>query len=229
MKIEPDISGSSIVMVGDFNPAIFHPEWMFSHGVEDSVPDDQVNLDVCHRDVSRFLISDTAYYVDVDRFQIQTAVAPWVQIFDKASRVFGELLTHTPIRALGINRDIHFKVPTVETRTRIGRTLAPIGPWGAFGDEMEADDPSKVGGLVSLAMRSVSERDGYALTKNVKVEPSAQLKGNTGIYMQVNFHFMLTEPKAAEGSKRAMEVLRDEFEPTMSESEIIFNSIMELA
>ena len=33
MRIEPEISGVSVVLLGDFNPAIFTPAWFALHGL----------------------------------------------------------------------------------------------------------------------------------------------------------------------------------------------------
>ena len=80
MRIDPEISGASIVFAGDLNPAIFHPTWLFANGVENPVSDDQLKIDVCRKDIAKFDIAETAYFIDQERFQIQTSMAPWIHV-----------------------------------------------------------------------------------------------------------------------------------------------------
>ena len=49
MRIEPEISGVSVVLLGDFNPAIFTPAWFALHDLlPESVADD-ADLRIAHR------------------------------------------------------------------------------------------------------------------------------------------------------------------------------------
>jgi hypothetical protein len=232
MRIDPEISGASIVLVGDFNPAIFHPAWLFANGVEDKVPEELVKVDVCHKDISRFVVSNTGYLVDADRFQIQTAVAPWVSILDKVQSLFADLLSHTPVRSIGINRDIHFQLKDNAARTKLGRILAPIEPWGFLASEMESKKPELVGGLLSLTMRSVDIAPEFATTKNIRVEPSSQIKGNNSVYLQANFHFdnfaAADSKDFALGARPAIDLLASQFQNRVNEAEVIFDQVMGL-
>lgn len=224
MIIPPEISGASVVIVGNHNPAIFHPSWLFRHGIEPEISDEFVNLEVAHRELTRFSVGDTDYYIDKDRFQISTSNAPFIQISDKASQIFSEILVHTPGYAVGINRDVHFRVGSVEKRTKIGRMIAPIEPWGDFGKQMNKED-AEVGGMVSLLMRATENIERYQVAKNIKIEPSVRFETNDGIYMQANFHFSPTgEPDMAD----IISVLNENFQDKINEAESIFNNIMGL-
>jgi hypothetical protein len=228
MQIQPEVSGCSIVLLGQFNPSIFHPAWLLAHGVEQDVPDDNVKTEIVHQDISRFSFDSRAYTVDQNRFQIQTAVAPWVKLLDITAMVFGELLIHTPIRAFGVNRDAHFNVQDQATRTKIGRTLAPIAPWGKFGEQMEPSETHEVGGLQSLTMRRLNSHEDYVRQTNARIEPSAHLKSPSGIYMQINSHFSIQGLDDGHGSEKAIENLAAQFQSCVNESEEIMSSIMEI-
>ncbi|SHE36079.1 hypothetical protein SAMN05444339_101151 [Loktanella atrilutea] len=224
MQIEPEISGVSIVLIGNFNPAIFHPSWLMANGIEPEVDTDRIDLEVCHKDVSRFSIDGTHYFVDQDRFQIQTSSAPWVQILDKTTNLFRGLLPHTPLKAVGLNRDAHFVLPSFEARMKLGRKIAPIEPWGKFGGEMEKDEPELAGGMLSLTMRSTEAADDYSLNKNLKIEPSFQVKGSNGVYIQANFHFT---PKDADATSiDLVGLLQGEFQDRINEAEEIFATLL---
>ena len=149
MVIHPDISACSIVLAGQFNPSIFHPSWLHSKGIEykDPSPDDDL---LSHRDVSTFTIDTRSYIIRTDRFQLETRSLPWITILDITAKIFGEYLTHTPITAVGINRTVHFKLPTMCSRIKLGRQLAPLEPWGNFGIDMDTEDINLTGGLQRL-------------------------------------------------------------------------------
>lgn len=228
MRIEPEVSGCSIVMVGHFNPAIFHPAWLEQHDVEPGARGTVGDEILVHRDISRFQIDTRSYHIDEDRFQITTTVAPWVSILDIVGLVFGQLLPHSPVRAFGVNRTVHFRVADAATRVKIGRELAPIGPWGDFGTDMEAEEFDQVGGLQSLTMRKQSRFDEYNLQVNAKVQPSVQIENNTGVYMEVNCHHNLQGLPDGHGANQAVEVLSARFEESIAESEAIIDQVMGL-
>lgn len=225
MRIAPEISGVSIVILGNFNPAIFQPAWLVRSGIEQDLDDDLIKIELIHKEVAQFAIDKTAYIIDSERFQISTTSAPWIQIADKVSVLFGETLPHSPVRAFGLNYDIHFKVSSTEKRTSIGRTLAPIAPWGAFGRSMEGKTPETVGGLLSQTMRSIELSESYSINKNVKIEPSAKINDSTGIYMQANFHYQANQDITAPDLVGA---IQDVFQNRVNEAEEIFDTVMGL-
>ena len=226
-SIEPEISGCSVVMVGDFNPAIFHPSWLKSEGIENDISKENIDLQVVCRDISSFRIDTRTYTVMPERFTLATSAAPWVSIKDIVEKIFGDCLVHTPIHAFGVNRNLHFAVESTEVRTKIGRQLAPIGIWREFGSEMETDDPSLVGGLQSLTMRRRKRHDSIILETNAKIEPSTRLSGDKGIYMEVNHHHALLDYDGSEGTGPAIDLLMNSFDRLVVEAGSIMNTIME--
>lgn len=228
LSIEPEMSGCSVVMLGDFNPAIFHPSWLHAAGIEGDISEEITELQVVIREISSFRIDSRTYNVMPERFVLETSTAPWVAIADITRQIFEEFLVHTPIRALGINRTVHFNVASTEIRNNIGRDLAPIVPWGEFGSEMEPDDAAQVGGLQSLTMRRKKRLDTAFLETNAKIEPSARLTGHNGIFMEVNHHHVLLDYDSGDGTGPAVEILVNSFEPLIVEADSIINTIMEL-
>ncbi|MCY3768619.1 MAG: hypothetical protein OXG56_04525 [Gammaproteobacteria bacterium] len=139
MVNQPEISACSIVLLGKFNPAIFHPAWLEAKNIEPGVASVDGNL-LTHQDMASFSIDTRSYRVRTDRFQIKTYVAPWVTILDIITKIFAEHLFHTPITGFGVNRWVHHKLPSMDSRTRLGRELAPIEPWGEYGQGMDTDE-----------------------------------------------------------------------------------------
>ena len=228
MLINPEISDCSIVMVGEFNPAIFHPAWLKANKIENDVSDEVTQVDIVHGDIAMFRIDTRYYKIENNRFSLEVTTAPWVHILDITRQIFGDFLSHTPIQAFGVNRRIHFPVKDIETRTEIGRKLAPIEPWGEFGQQMDELTSSghPNGGLQSLTMRRVREENDVSILINTKIEPSARIKDNLGIFMEINNHHQLLDYKLEAGSGRAIELLCKVFEEEVQNADKIMETIM---
>ncbi|MCY4153672.1 MAG: hypothetical protein OXE94_15795 [Aestuariivita sp.] len=101
LGIEPEISSCSVVMLGDFNPAIVHPSWLHATGVESNISEAITDIQVVIREISSFRIDTRTYTVMPDSFTLETSTAPWVTVADITRQIFEELLVHTPIREFG--------------------------------------------------------------------------------------------------------------------------------
>lgn len=224
MRIEPEISGCSIVLVGDFNPVIFQPAWLAAHDIDGS--GEAVSVQIIHRDICQFTIETRNYFVEKDRLIVETMSAPWVLISDIVGRIFLEFLSHTPVRAFGINRDVHFTLPSPEHRVDLGRRLAPLPPWGTFGKSMHSDDPEMVGGLQRLNMRSKSRIEGAKVETNAIVEPSLRLNTDAAVYMRINSHHEISNLADGHGATEAVGLMTKRFETVIDESDAIVDQMM---
>ena len=155
MLIAPEKDDSSIVLVGSLNPAIFHPAWFALNEIVGKEEINDAKIDVVHNEVSRFVVRGIAISVDPFRFAASCASLHRERVKDLVLVCFGNLLTQTPVRAMGINRSIHFKCPSEAIRNRVGQKLAPPAPWGTWGQEvLEAQGKSeRHGGMIRLMMR----------------------------------------------------------------------------
>ena len=227
MRIEPEISGVDIVVRGDFSPAIFTPAWF---ALQDLLPQsvaDNTELKVAHQQVTAFDADWLSLHVTVDSFSAETSQAPWVRVRDLVARVFREHLIHTPLRAFGVNLDVHFRLGNAEDRDRIGRTLAPTAPWGACGHNLRLD--SEHGGMTSLTMSQLRPEGRPAGDQiNVIVEPSKRIRDERlGVHVRVNDHYVVeAAPRTAE---RLMTVLEENFDGSLKRSEEIVDQVMSLA
>lgn len=228
VRIEPEISGVAVVLLGDFNPAIFTPAWFALHGLLPRGAADSADLQVAHRQVTTFSTDWLRLQVTSDRFVADTAQAPHVRVRDLVLRVFKEHLTHTPTRSMGINRTVHFRVGGMAERDRIGRALAPVEPWGRWGLELGSD--GEHGGMTSLTMSQISPAgrpQGGRI--NVKVEPSARVgDGRSGIFVEVNDHYAVDSTDTG-GSSRLMGFLAKDFDTSIRRSDEIIDHVMSLA
>lgn len=229
MQIEPEISGISIVLVGNLNPRIFTPDWFARHGLFTAKEAEAAEISVIHAAISHFRMESLTFRVEQERFIIDTYEPPYVRAFDLAVRTFRELLPQTPIHMLGINRDVHFDVGDFETRDRIGTKLAPKEPWGAWARSIAAGDKDGHGGLRSLTMEQQNLDDRPKGYVRAKIEPSAKVgDGRSGIYMQINDHYEVKDKSDVMGSEEILSLLESNFEESLKRSDWIIDQIMKL-
>ena len=227
MRIMPEISGTTIVLMGSFNPAIFTPAWFELHGLLPQGTAEIAKLEVAHPQATAFNAEWLSLNVMAERFSVETVQAPDVRVRDLIVRTFREHLNHTPLKAVGINRSVHFNLKSWADRDRIGRILAPIGPWGAWAEELGLDGTH--GGMTSLTM---TQTDPEGRPKgggiNVKVEPSTRIgEGRTGVYVSVNDHYQFgaDQPEATEA---VIQVVENNFDESVERSNKLIDHIMSL-
>ncbi len=228
MRIEPEIGSVSVVLLGNFNPAIFTPAWFALHEILPRGVAENANLQVVHNQLVVFSTEWLELHVTPDSFRAETQQDPHVRVRDFVIRVFKELLFHTPVRALGINRDVHFRAPDPAARDRVGRILAPVDPWGEWAERLQLGGTHS--GMVSLSMRQ-SQPEGRPSGGqiNVKVEPSVRIgDGRLGIYIQVNDHYVIDSTKA-DGRAALLAFLEDDFELSIQRANGIVDHVMALA
>ena len=228
MRIEPEFSSVGIVVLGDFNPAVFTPAWFALHDLLPKSVANNADLKVAHPQIAAFDADWIHLQVTVDRFSADTPQAPHVRVRDLVVRVFKEHLIHTPLQAFGVNHNVHFRLRSAEERDRIGRTLAPTAPWGACGrDRLRLD--SEHGGMTSLTMSQLRPGGRAAGGQiNVTVEPSKRISDERlGVNVRVNDHYAID---AASGTaERLVTLLEENFDGSLKRSDEIIDQVMSLA
>jgi len=227
MRIQPELGSVSIVLIGNFNPAIFQPAWLAKHDLISSQAAETAQIGIVHPELTSFGIEGSfTLQVERERFAIDRTIAPFIVISDMACKIFEELLPHTPIKKLGINRLIHFDAGSPEIRDRIGERLAPREPWGEWGTLVSSGEGRLHGGLRAITMIQNNVSDRPAGWIQAKLEPSLRIKGGrSGIFMEVNDHY---EVSAAEDAGEIIAILAANFDRSIRNSENIIDQIMGL-
>lgn len=228
MRIEPEIGGANVVVVGEFNPAIFTPAWFALHGLLPGSAADDAEAVFVASEFAAFSFDWLVLEVMAERFEVRTAQEPLVRVCDLVAKIFHERLDDAPVTALGINREVHFRVENREARDRIGRALAPVEPWGALGSNLGLDRPH--GGLASLTMSGIHPGGRPAEDRiNVTVEPSHRIgDGRLGVFVKVNDHYALGEAAAGAGAHPTA-LLEKNFDESLKRSDGIVDHIMSLS
>jgi hypothetical protein len=183
MNYSLEIDESSIVVLGTFNPAIFHPFWFNAKGLIKSEEAETSKIEITAPTITIFSIEWCKIQVEPNRFIIQ-AVSPlhFDQIEDLTLGTFS-LLESTPTNAFGINRMMHFKLESREKIDAFGDMIAPKEIWK---DLMH--DP----GVATLVM--VDPKEKAKRITQITVQRSNRLE--LGVFIAVNNHFEIEDKTA---------------------------------
>jgi len=226
MRIEPISDEVSIVLLGSFNPKIFHPAWLALHHLISVDQAESASIEIVHPDIARFSAAYMAFEVQSNRFQLRCDTVYKDVIRDLVATAFGDLLPHTPVRQMGINRIISFSCGTEEVRNKLGNLLAPKAPWGSWGADIaktEVDNDIH-GGLIRLIMRQQPRPDGMKGHLQADLNPLA--KDSSGVLVNINNHFSISDPETAAGCLDAIELLKNRWQDALERSEYIVDGLM---
>lgn len=225
MRLTPEQSGVSVVLVGSINPAIFHPEWFRSRDLITREDAEKAEIQVIAPDLTIFSLPWANLQIERDKFVIQTTTDPFVRVQDLLMKVFLDQLPHTPLTQLAINRAAHFRVESREAQDRVGFTLAPLEVWGEWAKDL-ADGGHLHGGMRSLTMEQSSVKDRDKGFIRATVQPSVRFV--PGIWIEVNDHYEVNVAGAAEGAIRVMETIHAQFDTSIARSEWIMDQVLRL-
>jgi hypothetical protein len=93
------------------------------------------------------------------------------------------LLEHTPIIAMGLNRSMHWRMPSEDDWHALGHLLAPKKIWS---------DLIEQPGMKSLTMEGKSKRIASTVVR-LKIEPSVKVR--PGVFVESNAHYDFPEEK----------------------------------
>lgn len=209
----PDVSidEMTVVLVGDFNPKIFHPMWFAHHNVlrEGEVRD--AAIEVVHSDVTSFSIDWLTVQVLRDRFTAAIKAGVYREhLGDMVQNVFTQL-RHTPVRQMGLNASFRLSFRSERDWHGFGHFLAPKSPW--------------VDVLTSPGMRSIvmqgQRNSGLAGHVSVTIDPD--LRTRSDALVRINDHYELPSQQddrssPVEGANWALGVLKENYETSYSRS-----------
>ncbi len=191
-----ELEGWSIVLRGNFNPAIFQPMWLVKHGLVFEEEAAAAKITVITPELAIFSVGLMTLLITLDKFQVAVTSAEASEaIRDLVVGTF-HILNETPLTQLGINRDLHFKIPSIEQWYTVGHRLAPKEIWSGLLDDL---------GTRSVVMQG-KRRDASSEYVRVRVEPSARVR--PGVYVGNNEHFVKAPNEASE---HLLDVLRAEW------------------
>jgi len=202
-----EIQGLSIVALGSFNPAIFHPIWFSNHNLIREQEAEKAKIEIMNQEVAIISTDWFDLQVTKDRFSVET-VDPTKDrpIRDLVFGTFG-ILEHTPINMFGLNSNQHFKISSEDEWHGIGHFYAPKKSW----HEIVAEP-----GLRILLMEG--KRENCSANKiRVRMEPSAKV--SPGVFIHVNEHYQISDKQNADPKdymKIFLQTLQDSWDDFLS-------------
>lgn len=192
--VEVALDGVSVVVKGLFNAAIFSPAWMLAQGLIGTTEYGDAEVELVTREFASFTTGWLNCQVTPDAMQLATVVPEEFERVRDAVLGILNTLPHTPVAALGINRQVHFPTSDLNHYNAIGDSLVPKGFW----------EP-----LVALpATRHISvwgqRSDNYGGRVQISVEPSLRFLRH--VFVSHNDHFnLLTVDKQPTTREEAFE------------------------
>jgi hypothetical protein len=226
-----ELSGISVVASGAFNPAIFHPSWfarkelLAPNAIDEALEQEFVAV----RDLATFTADWLSVQVTLEQAAFSTVEeGRELDLRDLVRSVF-DFLPETPVDALGLNTDAHFRVASEEEWHAIGDRFLPKDFWEPLyeGEQWkQRPDGSKVG-LRSMTVQGTREDVlGYVRTE---VAPSVRLTPH-GVYVGVNGHFQLTQSPDERGTgEEAARTVGEQWESTRTLERTLIDHILEIA
>ena len=220
-KLNKSHSSMSIVLIGSFNPLIYHPEWFKSNNIlppedVDAVLNSQEPNLVVSPGLTLFRTSNIEINVTPERFMIKARKQPFVFIKDVLQKSF-EKLGSTPVKQMGINDHYHIKFDSEKELQDFADIIVPKVRWNSLlGDEVKGTN--RVSGLTKIQMRKTTDFGAI----NYTLEPSPVVK--PGVYISNNHHYNLEEE--SQFAEDAMEILEQNFTTTVEKTDCITREII---
>lgn len=212
---------ANIVLIGNFNPKIFHPEWFIRKNIVeewDYSGDDLANLG----DLTKFTLpGDISIEVLLNRFTIRSPLASnHLLLKDILIGTFNSL-PECPITQMGMNYITTVNIPNTKQWAGFGKNFAPMEPWE---DSLEyiKDIPKeklKDKGLWEIVMHfpRIDKYHGHIRPKINAVDGVKQV-----LQFGINDHIDL-DPQTAEN---LIEIINGNWEESLSRSKNIIESIL---
>lgn len=223
-----EIFTSSIVAVGSFNPAIFSPDWMEAHRLLGKDDADRIreqrpgaSLLVSHQ-ATAFESNWFALQVLENQFSITSKSALSPAFKDLAVSIF-QLLSHTPVTAVGLNFQAHYKLSTEKEYHHLGDALAPKDIW----NELYPDEDA---GLADLTVRIQAGRRGQPLKnkdeKRISLQPSGIVR--FGAFLSYNGHHDLSDvnPEYPRPGERVALLIDSKWETAWQDALRVFDGLL---
>lgn len=225
-----EVGGLSVVAVGAFNPAIFHPRWLADKNLMPAAAVDEAIQEefVAARELAVFTADWLKVQVTTDKAVFSTVDEG--REFDLRDLAMGvlDLLPETPVSALGINADSHFRVESEERWHAFGDRFLPKDFWQALfeGDEWKRRADGQTVGMRTMVVEAY--RNDVAGFVRTEVAPSVRLTP-LGVYAGINAHFQLDVGDIRGNAFLAARTLEKEWDATRQLERDLIERIVEIA
>src|SRR5690606_31806467 len=122
----------SIVLIGDFNPAIVQPFWLANRKLIREKEAQNAKMGVVHNEISKFNIDWAHFEITRMRFEIKTTKEPYFEpLRDLIVEIF-KILKETSIKNVSINHLRYYDLRDKERHFNFGNKLVPLNNWTEY-------------------------------------------------------------------------------------------------
>ncbi|TDC54370.1 hypothetical protein E1212_02710 [Jiangella ureilytica] len=228
------LEAASVVIRGQFNPAVFSPSWFLLNGLIGQAEASAAKVDAIAAPVASFKVDWLQIHVQTETLQVLTEKTDAYESLRDVAVGILAALPGTPISQLGINRQVHFAVDNAREWHAVGDSLVRNDFW---------EDVLILPGMADVTTWGVRP-DKYSGFIQVQVQPSARV--DFGVFVAYNDHYNLSivesQPASREefGSARptagevplssekaaiAVEVLTDQWSESMKRSQRVVQRV----
>lgn len=216
----------SAVLIGSFNPSIFHPSWLALHELISTEASEAADLQVSHPDLSRFDANFMSFDIQKSRVLIRCESDKDGLVFDMVMSIFGNLLPHSPVWRIGINRTMDILCGTEEKRDALGRRMAPQDAWGNWGKDIASAKGTNHGGMQRLIMRQIPRHDGKEGHFQADLQPLSS--SPDAIRLDFNSDLIAGTPELVEGAQLATQLIEECWQADLKKAKDISDEIVEI-
>ena len=188
MILNPELQQYSIVLIGDFNPLMFTPEWFLKNhvispeDVEVARDESIKNSIIITAQLTFFKTSQLSFKVEMNRMEIVSENGASSSVMDFVTKMF-ESIGGFVIKAYGFNYSAHYNVKDNATYQLIGDKLAPKCYWKTLLKEEVSGLDRKSGLTIIQMQKHKPDESGYY---KVILQPSNFIK--PGVFLSCNDH-----------------------------------------
>jgi len=214
--LKPDAKNISIVLLGNFNPSIFHPQWFAAHGViSQSEADNESDLKVATPQVSSFSLTWANLQVTTGQFVISCKnPSLFTMLQDLVLSTF-DILAHTPISAMGINLEQKWLSADEAEHQRFGDNMVPKEKWEFMTKP----------GLRDIVMEEHQRPDEYSGYIQARIQGLREAQNS--VLISINDHYFIPKYETSLGAEPILEILRANWKTSNERSETIIQKIVE--
>lgn len=211
-----EAESTSIVLVGQFNPIIFHPEWCAGHDVISRSEAEETTIEFAQSQLMRYSLSWGAVEVSQQRFMVKTNTPTFTEMLsDFVIKIF-ELLSHTPVSQLGINRERIIKFPNVKSFENFSVSAIPRDRW----------DFMKKPGLRDVIMQDEERPDDYDGYIQARVQSLKDTDNKNLVKISINDHYQISNYSPSMGCEAIINIINENWSTSLNRSNTYIDLII---
>jgi hypothetical protein len=170
-----ELEGASIVILGSFNPVIFHPSWLLANGLISKDDSEDTEVKQIHPAISSMFVGKWLNLeVMRERFSVICSEPPSFQRMRDLVLGVLSLLEHTPVTAIGMNFDRKFSLRSEEALHKVFDRFCPASCWKGI--------------IESPAFKSFEVSRGRTKERLLNLKIAFEHKVEFGLFVSSNYH-----------------------------------------